>query len=160
MKTTFLLLRIQTSKRIVSIFLLFAVLSMWAAADAYAQNKIKYTYDSAGNRLTRQKEIVIQTRGALSDDEGEPSTYEEKLSETKVTIYPNPTRGILKIDISGVEKFENARISLYDLTGKLLQQWAGISQSNEIDLSERTPGMYIMQVAYNGKISSWKIIKE
>ena len=160
MKTTFLLLRIQTSKRIVAIFLLFAVLSMWAAADAYAQNKIKYTYDSAGNRLTRQKEIVIQTRGALSDDEGEPSTYEEKLSETKVTIYPNPTRGILKIDISGVEKFENARISLYDLTGKLLQQWAGISQSNEIDLSERTPGMYIMQVAYNGKISSWKIIKE
>ena len=70
MKTTFLLLRIQTSKRIVAIFLLFAVLSMWAAADAYAQNKIKYTYDSAGNLLTRQKEIVIQTRGALSDDEG------------------------------------------------------------------------------------------
>ena len=78
MKTTFLLLRIQTSKRIVAIFLLFAVLSMWAAADAYAQNKIKYTYDSAGNRLTRQKEIVIQTRGALSDAEGGPSTYEEK----------------------------------------------------------------------------------
>ena len=43
MKTTFLLLRIQTSKRIVAIFLLFVVLSMWAAADAYAQNKIKYT---------------------------------------------------------------------------------------------------------------------
>ena len=147
-------------KQIAVLFLLFAVLSMWAAVDAYAQNKIKYTYDSAGNRLTRQKEIVVQTRGVLSDDEGEPSMYEEELSETKVTIYPNPTRGMLKVDISGVEKFENARISLYDLTGKLLQQWAGISQSNEIDLSERTPGMYIMQVAYNGKISSWKIIKE
>ena len=147
-------------KRIAVIFLLFVVLSIWAAADAYAQNKIKYTYDSAGNRLTRQKEIVVQTRGVLSDDEVEPSIYEEKLSETKVTIYPNPTRGMLKVDISGVEKFENARISLYDLTGKLLQQWAGISQSNTIDLSERTPGMYIMQVAYNGKISSWKIIKE
>lgn len=160
MKTTFLLLRIQTSKRIVAIFLLFAVLSMWAAADACAQNKIKYTYDSAGNRLTRQKEIVIQTRGALSDDEGEPSTYEEKLSETKVTIYPNPTRGILKIDISGVEKFENARISLYDLTGTLLQQWGSISQSNMVDISDRTPGMYIMQIVYNGNTSSWKIVKE
>ena len=45
MKTTFLLLRIQTSKRIAVIFLLFVGLSMWAAADAYAQNKIKYTYD-------------------------------------------------------------------------------------------------------------------
>lgn len=39
MKTTFLLLRIQTSKRIVAIFLLFVVLSMWAAADAYAQKQ-------------------------------------------------------------------------------------------------------------------------
>ena len=148
----------RISKRVALIFLLSVVLSMRAGLDICAQ-RIKYTYDNAGNRLTRQKEIVVQTRGALSDEE-EPSVYEEELSETKVTIYPNPTRGMLKIDISGVEKFENARISLYDLTGKLLQQWAGISQSNEIDLSEGTPGMYIMQVAYNGKISSWKIIKE
>lgn len=148
----------RISKRVALIFLLSVVLSMWAGLDICAQ-RIKYTYDNAGNRLTRQKEIVVQTRGALSDEE-EPSVYEEELSETKVTIYPNPTRGMLKVDILGVEKFENARISLYDLTGKLLQQWAGISQSNEIDLSERTPGMYIMQVAYNGKISSWKIIKE
>ncbi len=148
----------RISKRVALIFLLSVVLSMWAGLDICAQ-RIKYTYDNAGNRLTRQKEIVVQARGALSDEE-EPSVYEEELSETKVTIYPNPTRGMLKVDISGVEKFENARISLYDLTGKLLQQWAGISQSNEIDLSERTSGMYIMQVAYNGKISSWKIIKE
>ena len=148
----------RISKRVALIFLLSVVLSMWAGLDICAQ-RIKYTYDNAGNRLTRQKEIVVQTRGALSDEE-EPSVYEEELSETKVTIYPNPTRGMLKVDISGVEKFENARISLYDLTGKLLQQWAGISQSNEIDLSERTPGMYIMQIVYNGNASSWKIIKE
>ena len=149
----------RISKRVALIFLLSVVLSMWAGLDICAQ-RIKYTYDSAGNRLTRQKEIVIQTRGALSDDEGEPSTYEEKLSETKVTIYPNPTRGILKIDISGVEKFENARISLYDLTGTLLQQWGSISQSNMVDISDRTPGMYIMQIVYNGNTSSWKIVKE
>ena len=148
----------RISKRAALIFLLSVVLSMWAGLDICAQ-RIKYTYDSAVNRLSRQKEIVVQTRGALSDEE-EPSVYEEELSETKVTIYPNPTKGVLKVDISGVEKFENAQISLYDLTGKLLQQWAGISQSNTIDLSERTPGMYIMQIVYNGNASSWKIIKE
>ena len=149
----------RTLKRIAAIFMLFVVLSVWAGANLCAQNRIKYTYDDAGNRLTRKKEIVVQTRGDLNNGE-EPSVYEEELSETKVTIYPNPTKGMLKVDISGVEQFENARISLYDLTGKLLQQWAGISRSNAIDLSERTPGIYIMQIAYNGKISSWKIIKE
>ena len=149
----------RTFKRIATIFLLSGIFSMWVSLDLCAQQRIKYINDSAGNRLSRQKEIVVHTTGAVSDEE-EPSVYEEELSETKVTIYPNPTRSMLKIDISGVEKFENARISLYDLTGKLLQQWAEISQSNAIDLSERTPGMYIMPVAYNGKISSWKIIKE
>ena len=148
----------RISKRVALIFLLSVVLSMWAGLDICAQ-RIKYTYDSAGNRLTRQKEIVVQTRGALSDEE-EPSVYEEELSETKVTIYPNPTRGMLKVDISGVEKFENARISLYDLTGTLMQQWGSISQSNAVDISDRTPGMYIMQIVYNGNTSSWKIIKE
>ena len=148
----------RISKRVALIFLLSVVLSMWAGLDICAQ-RIKYTYDNAGNRLTRQKEIVVQTRGALSDEE-EPSVYEEELSETKVTIYPNPTRGMLKIDISGVEKFENARISLYDLTGTLLQQWGSISQSNMVDISDRTPGVYIMQIVYNGNASSWKIVKE
>ena len=59
MKTTFLLLRIQTSKRIVAIFLLFAVLSMWAAADAYAQNKIKYTYNSAGRTFSSNTSSIL-----------------------------------------------------------------------------------------------------
>ena len=146
-------------KRIATIFLLSGIFSMWVSLDHCAQQRIKYIYDSAGNRLTRQKEIVVQTRGALSDEE-EPSVYEEELSETKVTIYPNPTKGMLKVDISGVEKFENARISLYDLTGTLLQQWGNISQSNMVDISGRTPGMYIMQIVYNGNTSSWKIVKE
>ena len=58
--------------------MLFMVLSMWAGANVCAQNKIKYTYDDAGNRLTRKKEIVVQTRGALNNGE-EPSVYEEEL---------------------------------------------------------------------------------
>lgn len=145
-----------TPKRIEVILFLFAIL---ASIDAYAQNRIVYTYDNAGNRLTRQKEIVIQTRG-VSDGEEEPSIYEEEIVETKITIYPNPTKGMLRVDISGVERFENAQISLYSLTGNLLQQWADASQSNAIDLSSQAQGMYILQIAIDGKVSNWKIIKE
>lgn len=145
-------------KRIAAM-LLFVVLSIWAGLDLCAQQRIKFIYDNAGNRLTRQKEIVVQTRGALSDEDF-PSTYEERFMESKVTIYPNPTRGVLKVDISGVETFDDAHIALYDITGKQLQQWADITHSNTIDISERSPGIYIMQIAYNGNVSSWKIIKE
>ena len=44
----------RISKRVALIFLLSVVLSMWAGLDICAQ-RIKYTYDNAGNRLTRQK---------------------------------------------------------------------------------------------------------
>ena len=56
----------RISKWAALIFLLSVVLSMWAGLDICAQ-RIKYTYDNAGNRLSRQKEIVVQTRGALND---------------------------------------------------------------------------------------------
>ena len=49
----------RISKRAALIFLLSVVLSMWAGLDICAQ-RIKYTYDNAGNRLSRQKEIVVQ----------------------------------------------------------------------------------------------------
>lgn len=149
----------RTFKQIAVLFLL-SVLSLWISPNIYAQQRIKYTYDESGNRI--KKEIVLSSTRSVPGnmEEEEPATYEEKLRETQVTIYPNPTKGILKVDISGVDKFENAQISLYDLTGKLLQQWTSISQSNVIDLAGQTPGMYIMQIAYNGQVSRWKIIKE
>ena len=65
----------RISKRAALIFLLSVVLSMWAGLDI-CSHRIKYTYDNAGNRLSRQKEIVVQTRGALNDEE-DLSIYEE-----------------------------------------------------------------------------------
>lgn len=150
--------RKRTFKQKAVLFLL-SVLSLWISPNVCAQQRIKYTYDNAGNRI--KKEIVLSaTRSAPEHEEEDPVSYEEKLRETQVTIYPNPTKGMLRIDISGVDKFENARITLYDLNGKLLQQWNDISQSNVIDLSGQSPDIYIMQVAYNGQVSSWKIVKE
>lgn len=148
----------RTSKQ-KAVLLLLSVLSLWISPNVCAQQRINYTYDEAGNRTKR--EIVLSSTRSVSENEEEASeTYEEKLRETKVTIYPNPTKGMLRVDISGVDNFEDARISLYDLNGKLLQQWTNISQSNVIDLSGQTPAMYIMQVTYNGYVSRWKIVKE
>ena len=69
----------RISKRAALIFLLSVVLSMWAGLDICAQ-RIKYTYDNAGNRLSRQKEIVVQTRGALNDEE-DLSIYDKGLDD-------------------------------------------------------------------------------
>ncbi|WP_291529402.1 T9SS type A sorting domain-containing protein [Bacteroides sp. UBA939] len=143
--------------RAISVLVPFFILFLCSGAEAFAQ-RIKYLYDNAGNRITRQEIVVSTTRAAMDNEE--ETVYQEELSESKITIYPNPTRGVLRVDISGVEAFENAGISLYDLTGKQLRQWREVSGSNTIDISDRNPGVYILQIAYNGNVSSWKIIKE
>ena len=110
----------RTFKR-TTVLSLLSVLFLCTSLNVCAQQRIRYTYDEAGNRTKR--EIVLSSTRSVSENEEEtPDMYEEKLRETKVTIYPNPTKGMLRVDISGVDTFKDARISLYDLNGKLLQQ--------------------------------------
>ncbi|WP_291582857.1 T9SS type A sorting domain-containing protein [Bacteroides sp.] len=146
----------HTPKQIVSILLLFVTFSLWWGTDACAQ-RIEYIYDNAGNRETRQLQIIAQRMDSL---ENEKDKNREEMLESKVIIYPNPTRGILQIDILRVENFEDSRIFLYNSSGKQLQQWSDISRSNVINLSDYASGIYILQVTCNGDVSSWKIIKQ
>ena len=145
----------HTPKQIVSTLVLFVILSFGWNADAYSQ-RIEYIYDKAGNRETRQLQIIVQRMDSLENE----NENREKMLESKVIIYPNPTRGILQIDILKVENFNDYKISLYSSAGKQLQQWPSVSQSNVIDISDYASGIYILQVACNSDVSNWKIIKQ
>ena len=107
-------------------------------------------------RETRQLQIIVQRMDSLENE----NENREKMLESKVIIYPNPTRGILQIDILKVENFNDYKISLYSSAGKQLQQWPSVSQSNVIDISDYASGIYILQVACNSDVSNWKIIKQ
>lgn len=146
----------HTPKQIVSTLVLFVPLSFGWNADAYSQ-RIEYIYDNAGNRETRQPQIIVQRIDSL---ENEKNANREKMLENKVIIYPNPTCGILQIDILKVENFNDYKISLYNSSGKQLQQWPSVSQSNVIDISDYASGIYILQVTCNTDVGNWKIIKQ
>lgn len=133
--------RKQLFHRKAFVLLVVTALSLWGGTEVYAQ-RIKYTYDNSGNRLSRQKEVTVKTRSAA------------------ITVYPNPTSGMLKVDIPGAQQFEKALIALYDVAGKLLQEWNNVTQSNAIDLAAHSAGEYMLQITLNDEVSSWKIIKE
>ena len=44
------------------------------------------------------------------------------LLDDKFSIYPNPSKGNIVISVAGFTGFENVRISISDLTGKLVYQ--------------------------------------
>ena len=143
------------------VFLLLFLAGIWGAP-LHAQT-VKYTYDHAGNRVSREKVINMSMLKSGGGETGtaEIPVFEDVLSELKITIYPNPTKGMLKVDISGGDIPVDAKVFIYSFSGALIRQLNGISESNTVDISQQPPGVYIMRISFgNGHDSSWKIIKE
>jgi hypothetical protein len=68
-------------------------------------------------------------------------------------LFPNPTKGIVYID--GLGKITN--VSIYNITGQLLNDFHSGLESNEIDLSKLSKGIYFLKIN-NG--NTYKVIKE
>ncbi|MDX9854255.1 MAG: T9SS type A sorting domain-containing protein, partial [Tenuifilaceae bacterium] len=65
-----------------------------------------------------------------------------------VELYPNPTKGVVKIKIDNANG--DATISIYSQTGQLINKKQSAVQgkeiADEVDLSNLTKGVYIIQV--------------
>jgi hypothetical protein len=122
--------------------------------DAYAQ-RIEYTYDASGNRISRKKEIVL-TKSAES-----PATvFTEELAERTIKIYPNPTEGHLKVEISDFEACQSVNLSIYNMQGQVVIKRKMESSVYDLDISGRPNGLYVLQINIDGENTSWKIIKK
>lgn len=124
-------------------------------------DRIVYSYDNSGNRTLRQKEIVYRTRSVVDGESQEQEEYSDTLSfYNKVTIYPNPTEGLLKIDVTGMECVSSSSLSVFNQSGQLLMNIRPLSGSNEIDLTGYPSAVYYFIIALDDKTSTWKIIKK
>ena len=144
----------QKKGRLLVLSLVFASLCGGALAD-----RIENHYDSAGNRLTSEK-IIIFTRGSVNGKAPEEKMYQDSLASTRITIYPNPTEGDLKIDIEGVSDFGSSALTLYDMASKMVCNITQLSESNELDITDYANGIYIMVIKINEESTTWKIVKK
>ena len=80
----------------------------------------------------------------------------ENLNEDQtMTIYPNPTDGILNVDLSSND---SAIISLIDISGKKVSEIQTNSYKTRINVSDLKDGFYIVVVNQNGKQLSKRVI--
>lgn len=133
------------------LLLLLSTFLLSAKAD-----KVLFSYDSAGNRVRR--EIVIEKKSAPSKMEAE--YFSDMLSEKEIKIYPNPTDGLLKVEICGYDDPDNCKISVYTISGQLVLASDVTSSLTEVDITTQPDGMYIFLIVLNGEESTWKIIKK
>jgi len=81
-----------------------------------------------------------------------------KLNEQSVSVYPNPTDGIFIIQT----KFDNTNgiVSISNIEGKVLIQKTIESDVFEIDLSDYTSGVYLIEITINNTVVRKRIIKK
>jgi hypothetical protein len=79
---------------------LLACLLISVLYSAHAQTNYEFTYDACGNRLTR---AVITLKSATTPDsifaQIKDEIQEDMIGLQKVRIYPNPTKGLIRIDL-------------------------------------------------------------
>ena len=123
------------------------------------QNKVTYRYDAAGNRISRT--IVISPRSAVASSEEEKTTvYTELFSDIQLKIYPNPTTGLLKVEIYNLPEGQTAQIWLYDMSGRLVTTFKDVSSTVNVNISNQSTGIYLMKIEAGEYRTEWKIIKK
>ena len=119
--------------------------------------QVEYTYDNAGNRTSRQI-VPIPSKSAFLSDTIEIS--KEVMGEKIIRLFPNPTAGILTMDISNMDLGEPVTIMVTEMNGKILLKKVQTCTNFKIDLTAQPKGFYILSAIVGTDRKEWKIIKE
>src|SRR5690606_15177392 len=96
---------------------------------------------------------------ASSSSANEEKLFEAELSNLDIRIYPNPTKGVLKVEIPDIGDIKPTLV-VYNLQGKQLVHKTVSNQISTINLSVHPAGMYIMKIVNGQESLDWKIIKD
>jgi len=145
-------------------FIIFVVSTFLFVQNIDAQS-LDFQYDLSGNCKMKYKTIVLNAPAAAPQNNSiqdtiQAETQKGKIGNSEVLIYPNPTKGQLKVEILGDEPEQAIIYTLTDLAGKILLNFESKSTSTLINMSSLAEGIYILNVSLNGKQDQWKIIKK
>jgi Secretion system C-terminal sorting domain len=89
-----------------------------------------------------------------------PIGIEETIDDSNLSIYPNPTSGVITIQIK--DRSAPSRILVYDLMGKCVNELKDLSNSemNFVSLTENSEGVYFVRIEFeNGNNKTFRILK-
>jgi hypothetical protein len=74
-----------------------------------------------------------------------------------VAIFPNPTSGILHINISRLE--ESYTVRLFDSSGRKIMEDNSTHNRLVLDMSNYRAGLYIVSVVFENETINYKVVK-
>ncbi len=120
----------------------------------FSQEDVEFGYDAAGNRASSHVIMMHAVNAELAD-----SVYYDAFPGLTASIYPNPTTGIINVELNGLEEGQSADISLYNRANQKLLESKIVRDFTVINIENQPAGIYLMVIVSGGKKSEWKIIK-
>ncbi|MBN2484596.1 MAG: T9SS type A sorting domain-containing protein [Bacteroidales bacterium] len=126
--------------------------------------QISWKADQSGNYNINARATDNETLSAFSTTisliVNKPvSIKNEKQLKSDISIYPNPVQNSLRIEYTSLKSGVNCRISIYDITGNLLQSENFTSLSGKhietIDVSALNKGVYILKYTGENKVDKY-----
>lgn len=143
------------------------LLFLGASLFTKAQDKITFDYDNAGNQIKRElclscnkanyKTKEVKEFTALVEEDLEKFTPEDAIS-----YYPNPVKEELYLKWELVADKTVTNIQLYDLNGRVLQNYGKLEKSNSLNIPflNYPKSTYLVLLVYNdGETKTIKIVK-
>lgn len=139
---------------------LFILLSVcFLSGSIYAQTPVRYKHDKAGNVVLRCKITVQNLQRSVRESNTE--MLPETIAGKTMKVYPNPTRGIVKIEFLGPGGAIDIRTQLFDSKGALLRSDTGNSSVPlSVDMTSYPRNWYILKIYAGEDVKEYKIIKE
>jgi hypothetical protein len=138
-------------------YLLFSFLVFLSTA--MQAQKVAYDYDMAGNRISR-KVVNLDNPNYAKKQAETPVPVEDQLGERKITVYPNPTKGALAVEMTGGNQKDQMSLSLFSSQGVQLQSIKVTTTVTPVNMSAYPSGYYILRVQAGDKMTEFKIIKQ
>lgn len=130
---------------------------------------VAYTYDAAGNRLTRRIIYLRTIQTSFGEDTTlvsfsppaeSPQVMIDELDRREIRIYPNPTQGQLKVEFMGTYTSSETQIIVVSSEGIPVVNTPMTTNPMPIDLSGRTDGVYFLTIRERTTQTTWTIIKQ
>ena len=138
----------------------FILLSIMALETSSQTRNVQFTYDNAGNRIGRA--IVLaqapKSRG-FANDSVKTEIYTDIFADYQLRVYPNPTKGDLKIELCGLPDGEIYHLLITDASGVVIVNRRTSENPTVADLTEFPAGIYIMRLQYKNFTKDFKIIR-
>jgi hypothetical protein len=77
-----------------------------------------------------------------------------------ISVYPNPAKNLIYVEMPENGRFENSKIELYNIEGRLVYQTIPVSFITQIPIQNLSSGLYLLRVWDGSKWTGSKVVKE